>query len=157
MFDRLLRGQGATRAAAAMVGVTALAVTLVGCGAATASPTAAPSSSAPTTDPGAVTVLVSKPMGSGMDALGGGQLEVLGTCLGAGGTVVVWPVGTKVTSTNPLKISIPNLGSFSLGDTVRIGGGGVPRPSPSEPWIVGGVEVPESCTDQGVFLAADQN
>ena len=45
---------------------------------------------------GEVTVLVSERTGSGEQALGGGQLEVVGGCLGASGSVIVWPHGTEI-------------------------------------------------------------
>ncbi len=44
---------------------------------------------------GDVTVLVSERPSGGMDTLGGGRPEVLGGCLGAGGSVIVWLHGTK--------------------------------------------------------------
>jgi hypothetical protein len=53
---------------------------------------------------GDVTVLVSERMGAGMDALGGGRLEVVGGCLGASGSVIVWPHGTEVVDEEPLRI-----------------------------------------------------
>ena len=72
---------------------------------------------------GDVTVLVAAPAVDGMDALGGGRLEVVGGCLGASGSVIVWPHGTEVVAEDPLTISIPDVGTYRLGDDVRIGGG----------------------------------
>lgn len=53
---------------------------------------------------GDVTVLVSEHSSAGMDALGGGRLEVIGGCLGASGSVIVWPYGTEVGDEDPLQI-----------------------------------------------------
>ena len=106
---------------------------------------------------GDVSVLVSERATSGMDALGGGRLEVVGGCLGADGTVIVWPHGTKVVNEDPLTIDIPDNGSFSLGDQVQVGGGYVLEHSsdrrPAGPFEVAGVTVPSSCAEHDVFLA----
>ena len=107
-------------------------------------------------DAGGVWVLTSERPSGGMDALGGGLLEVVDGCLGAGGAVIVWPYGTRVLSNDPLTLEIPDNGTFVLGEAVEVGGGYVweqesgPRP---DPLIVGGVEVPASCAESNVFLA----
>lgn len=92
-----------------------------------------------------------------MDALGGCRLEVVGGYLGAGGTVIVWPHGTKAVTENPLTIEIPDNGIFTLGEEVRVGGGYVLEHSPGEsaadPFDVAGVTVPSSCSYHDVFLA----
>ncbi|MEE6274456.1 hypothetical protein V2J56_13990 [Georgenia sp. MJ206] len=107
---------------------------------------------------GDVTVLVSEPLGYGMDALLVGRLEVVGGCLGAGGSVVVWPEGTQVVNEDPVTISIPGEGTFTVGDDVEVGGGYVHEPgagtSGSGPSEVGGVGVPAACAAYGVFLAS---
>ena len=106
---------------------------------------------------GEVSVLVSERATSGMDALGGGRLDVVGGCLGAGGTVIVWPHGTKVVNEDPLTIEIPDNGTFTLGEEVRVGGGYVLEHSPGEgaadSFEVAGVTVPSSCSEHDVFLA----
>lgn len=106
---------------------------------------------------GDVSVLVSERPKSGMDALGGGQLEIVGGCLGAGGTVIVWPYGTKVVEEEPLTIDIPDNGTFTLGDDVHVGGGYVVEHSSGErvadPLEVAGVTVPDNCAEHDVFLA----
>ncbi|HYO18103.1 MAG TPA: hypothetical protein VES02_05480 [Dermatophilaceae bacterium] len=106
---------------------------------------------------GEVSVLVSERATSGMDALGGGRLEVVGGCLGAGGTVIVWPHGTKVVNKDPLTIEIPDNGTFTLGEEVRVGGGYVLEHSSGEsaadPVEVAGVTVPIPCSEHDVFLA----
>lgn len=106
---------------------------------------------------GTSTVLVSKRMGFGMEALGGGRLEVVGGCLGASGVVIVWPHGTRVVSESPLAISVPEYGTFALGDQVRVGGGFVLEHSSdtveSGPYEVGGVTVPAKCAEHDIFLA----
>lgn len=105
---------------------------------------------------GGVIVLVSEPTRGGMDALGGGRLEVLGDCLGADGSVIVWPHGTEVVEDEPLTIDIPGSGTFTLGDEVRVAGGHVAEhPSGDAPGDVqaGGVTVPASCAEHDIFLA----
>jgi hypothetical protein len=106
---------------------------------------------------GDVSVLVSERATSGMDALGGGQLEVVGGCLGADGTVIVWPPGTEVVNEDPLTIDIPDSGTFTLGDRVQVGGGYVLEHSSdgpaAGPFEVAGVTVPSSCAEHDVFLA----
>jgi hypothetical protein len=107
---------------------------------------------------GDVTVLVAAPAMDGMDALGGGRLEVVGGCLGASGSVVVWPYGTEVVSEEPLTISIPDIGTYRLGDDVRVGGGYVLEHTGSDvppgPYDAGGVTVPAACAAYDVFLAS---
>jgi hypothetical protein len=106
---------------------------------------------------GDTTVLVSEFPRSGMDALGGGRLEVVGGCLGASGTVIVWPYRTRVVSEDPLTISIPDRGTFALGDDVEIGGGYVLEHTSTAvepgPYEVGGVTVPAECAENDIFLA----
>lgn len=106
---------------------------------------------------GGATVLVSERTGSGMDALGGGRLEVVGGCLGTDGYVIVWPHGTEVVQENPLTIRIPDTGQFALGDTVQVGGGFVLEHSSQTvapgPFEVAGVAVPTECAAHDIFLA----
>jgi len=106
---------------------------------------------------GAVTVLVSEPTDSGMGALGGGRIEVVGGCLGASGSVIVWPNGTAVVKDDPLTIDIPDHGTFELGDDIEIGGGFVLEHSSDdvEPggYEAGGVTVPAECAKHDIFLA----
>jgi len=106
---------------------------------------------------GDVTVLVSERAEAGMDALGGGTLEVVGGCLGASGSVIVWPHGTEVVQDDPLTIDIPDYGTVALGDEVQVGGGYVLEHSSDqvEPgdYSVGGVTVPAECARHDIFLA----
>ena len=106
---------------------------------------------------GDVTVLVSERTGGGMDALGGGRLEVVGGCLGAGGYVIVWPHGTEVVDDHPLTIEVPGHGTYDLGDEVEVGGGFVLEHSSRDrelgPFDVAGVTVPAGCAAHDVFLA----
>jgi hypothetical protein len=106
---------------------------------------------------GDVTVLVSEFPSGGMDAQGGGRLEVLGGCLGASGSVIVWPHGTKVVGDDPLTIEVPDNGTFGLGDEVQLGGGWVLEHSSDNvepgPYEVGGVTVPAECAEHDIFLA----
>jgi hypothetical protein len=106
---------------------------------------------------GDVTVLVSERAVAGMDALGGGNLEVVGGCVGASGSVIVWPHGTEVVQDDPLTIDIPDYGTFALGDEVQVAGGYVLEHSSDnvEPgdYQVGGVSVPAECAKHDIFLA----
>jgi hypothetical protein len=106
---------------------------------------------------GDVTVLVSERPSYGMEARGGGRLEVVGGCLGASGSVIVWPHGTKVVDEEPLRIEVPGYGVFSLGDEVWVGGGYVLEHSSDEidpgPYEVAGVTVPAECAEHDIFLA----
>lgn len=107
---------------------------------------------------GGVTVLVSERTPYAMDALGGGRLEILGGCLGASGSVIVWPYGTEVVKNEPLTIDIPTYGTFALGDRVRIGGGYVLEHSSHDvergEYQAGGVTVPADCAKHDIFLAS---
>jgi hypothetical protein len=107
---------------------------------------------------GDVSVLVSERTGGGMDALGGGRLEVVGGCLGASGSVIVWPHGTKVLDEDPLTIEIPEYGTFTVGDDVQVGGGYVLEHSSTKvgagPYDVAGISVPAECAAHDIFLAA---
>lgn len=106
---------------------------------------------------GDVTVLVSEPLEAGMDALGGGRVEVVGGCLGADGSVIVWPPGTEVIEDDPLRVDVPGSGTIGLGDDVELGGGYVLEHSSDEvepgPYEVAGITVPAECAEHDVFLA----
>lgn len=103
-------------------------------------------------------VLVGEEMEFSMAALGGGEVQLVGGCLGAAGNVVVWPHGTRVMDREPLTIDVPGLGRVEVGQNVRLGGGFVVEHSePGEvpdPLRVAGVTVPKSCAKHDVFLAA---
>jgi hypothetical protein len=92
-----------------------------------------------------------------MDGLGGGTLAVVGGCLGASGSVIVWPHGTEVVQDDPVTVEIPDYGTFALGDEVQVAGGYVLEHSSDhvEPgdYAVGGVTVPAECARHDVFLA----
>ena len=101
---------------------------------------------------GDVTVLVSAPPDAGMDALGGGTVEVVDGCLGANGSVIIWPHGTRVVSEDPLQVDVPELGKVGLGDTVELGGGFVFEPeAPGQTYD--SELVPRACAGRPVFLA----
>jgi hypothetical protein len=106
---------------------------------------------------GGVNVLVAERADAGMDALGGGTLEVVGGCLGASGSVIVWPHGTEVGQDDPLTIDVPGYGRFTLGDEVQVGGGYVLEHSSDnvEPggYPVAGFTVPAECAKHDIFLA----
>jgi hypothetical protein len=106
---------------------------------------------------GDVTILVSERAEAGMDALGGGRIEVVGGCLGADGSVIVWPHGTDVIEEDPLRIEVPGYGTFGLGDQVQVAGGYVLEHSSDEltpgPFEVAGVTVPAQCAEHDIFLA----
>lgn len=104
-----------------------------------------------------MTVLVGERANGGMAAQGGGRLEVLDGCLGASGTVIVWPFGTQIVDDDPITIEIPENGTFALGDDVTVGGGYVLEHSSTDreagPFQVAGVTVPKACADHDIFLA----
>lgn len=106
---------------------------------------------------GGVTVLVSEPSDAGMEALGGGRLEILGGCLGASGSVIVWPHGTDVVDEEPLTIAIPGYGRFALGDKVRVAGGYALEHSSDDAehgsYQAGGATVPAGCERHDIFVA----
>ena len=106
------------------------------------------------------TVLVGERSTSGMDALGGGTLEVVGGCLGADGYVIVWPYGTAVVDEDPLTVDVPDLGRVVIGEEFRVGGGFVldhsdaTTPRSPGPYQAGGITVPAECAAYDVFLAS---
>lgn len=106
---------------------------------------------------GEAAVLVSEFAESGMDALGGGRIEVVGGCLGASGSVIVWPHGTEVVHEDPLTIDIPGYGTFALGDDIEMAGGYVLEHSSEESqpgaYEVAGITIPDECARHDVFLA----
>lgn len=111
-------------------------------------------------DAGGVKVLVAGYQSGGSDALGGGTLEVVGDCLGAGGDVYVFPQGTKVVDEDPLTVDIPGFGEVSLGEEFDVGGGWEVEHSSDDvepgPMEIGGVTVPAVCAKYDIFLSAPQ-
>ena len=105
-----------------------------------------------------ITVLVGQRSSSGMDALGGGILEVVGGCLGASGYVIVWPHGTDVVDEDPLTVDVPDVGRVALGEEFQVGGGFVLERSSTTrspgPYRAGGVVVPAECAAYDVFVAS---
>ncbi|OMQ14576.1 hypothetical protein A7K94_0215660 [Modestobacter sp. VKM Ac-2676] len=135
-----------TACAAAAVTTTAL---LAACG----DPAAGDPSTGRQATAGEVVVLVSAPQDAGMDALGGGTVEVVGNCLGADGTVVIWPHGTEVVTEDPLVVDVPEIGRVALGDVVELTGGFVFEPSSGPAGADPDPRVPPECTGHPVFLA----
>jgi hypothetical protein len=125
------------------VALACVVATLSGCGGARA------------VDGGDATVLIAERTGGGTDALLEGTLAVVDGCLGIKDgttyidTVVVWPHGTEVTSTDPTTIEIPDIGDIAVGDKVAVGGG-VHRSSTGR---VGGLVVPPYCDSNEIWLA----
>ena len=101
---------------------------------------------------GDVTVLVGERSGEGMTALLQGRLAIIDGCLGLESQdvdavhVVVWPHGTEVVDEDPLTISIPNDGEYSVGDELEVGGGESPLDEP------GGIDVEAECPDAAIWL-----
>ena len=92
---------------------------------------------------GGFQVLVGHDDGSDMAGVGlYGEVTIVGTCLGVGDAVVVWPPGTEVTSDDPLVVDVPGLGTVGVGD--RVEGGALER-DPEDP--PDGLDVPEGCRD----------
>ncbi|WP_404349330.1 hypothetical protein LG324_15410 [Phycicoccus jejuensis] len=106
-------------------------------------------------DAGGTTVLVGERTDSGGDALLSGRLTDVGGCLGVGGTVVVWPAGTSVTTGGPATVHVPGRPSAALGDPVDVGGGVALEPGERRSdHEVAGVVVPAACAEKGVWVAA---
>lgn len=101
-------------------------------------------------DPGVVpgVHVMTFPGTTGMQALGGGTLEVAGGCLTLGGagrtTQVLWPHGYAFVGRDGRELLIDPIGDEvgALGDHLSVGGGWV-HLSPAEDLVVGGI--PESC------------
>jgi hypothetical protein len=105
---------------------------------------------------GDVTVLVGERSQEGMEALLSGRLAVLDGCLGleseeaAASYVVIWPHGTEVVGEDPVSISVPDDGEYSVGDRLQVGGG--ETASSGRP---GGVDVEAACPGAEVWLGHD--
>lgn len=103
---------------------------------------------------GDVMVLVGERSQEGMEALLSGRLAVLDGCLGLEtedevvSYVVVWPHGTEVVDEDPVSISVPDDGEYSVGDRLQVGGG---ETAPSG--RPGGVDVEAECPGAAVWLA----
>jgi len=139
------------------VSAAALFLPLVGCGQA-AGPDASDVTEVSTGNTArTVEVLVAAPAAGGMEALGGGELQNVGGCLGADGSVIVWPHGTQVLEQDPLLVDIPGYGSFGIGGRVRVGGGYVLEHSSDDvepgPFEIAGSIVPASCARFDIFVA----
>lgn len=117
-------------------------------------------SSGEVVEAGGAKVLIAGSQSGGSDALGGGTLEVVGGCLGADGSVYVFPEGTEVVDEGPLTIDIPGAGEVSLGEDFEVGGGWEVEHSSDdmEPGAieVGGVTVPAECAEHDIFLSAPE-
>lgn len=74
-------------------------------------------------DGGKVKVLVNAEPGDGPIAgVGwGGRVELVGGCLGFGGSTIVWPYGTEIVSDDPLVVDVPGEGKVTIGDQVMGG------------------------------------
>jgi len=102
---------------------------------------------------GDVSVLIGEDTGSGKDALLSGELTVIDGCLGISQYVVIWPHDTEVTDDDPLTIEVPDIGTFTLGDTIELAGGEAsPNFDTSE---LDGVTVPDDCVESATWLASD--
>lgn len=75
----------------------------------------------------------------------GGSVTLAGDCLGINQMAVIWPHGTTVVDTDPLTITVPGVGSLSVGDHVSGGGADF-----SFDHLPDGIdEVPSGCTTSG--------
>ena len=71
---------------------------------------------------GSVVLVGAKGDGENMAGIGfGGEVSMVGECLGISGTTVFWPYGTKVVDDDPLTIDVPGLGRIGVGDQVSGG------------------------------------
>ena len=101
-----------------------------------------------------VHLLVAPKADSGDAALLEGELTVLGGCVGVADMVVIWPHGTKSLDGQDLRIEVPDLGTFALGDPVSIGGGVAVEPPAHAEVEVSGVTVPAPCAEHIVWMSA---
>lgn len=72
---------------------------------------------------GGETVLLLKAGEGGRDAIVTGPLTLVGTCVGIGDHVALWPQGTKIVDEFPLVLSVPGLGEVRAGETLAGAGG----------------------------------
>lgn len=94
-------------------------------------------------DSGGFQVLVGHDDGSDRAGVGYyGAVTIVGTCLGIGDAVVVWPPGTEVESDEPLVVNVPGLGQVGVGDRIE---GGADVHDPEDP--PDGLKIPEGCRD----------
>lgn len=80
----------------------------------------------------------------------GGEVTLVGNCLGIETTTVIWPYGTEVVSDDPLTIDVPGLGRVTIGDHVEGGADDYVDQLPS------GIDaLPSGCFDErlAVFYA----
>lgn len=64
--------------------------------------------------------------GDGDNAAGvgfGGNVTMVGACLGIEASTVIWPHGTSIVSEHPLVVDVTGLGEIRVGD--QVSGGGV--------------------------------
>ena len=101
-----------------------------------------------------VKLLVAPRADSGDDALLKGELTVLGGCVGVADTVVIWPHGTTALDGQELRITVPDLGTFALGDEVAIGGGMAQEPPARRGVEVAGVSVPAACAEHLIWMSS---
>lgn len=106
-------------------------------------------------------VLVAERTRSAMHAFSSGELAMVGGCLGIVDNVVIWPNGTHVVDEEPLRIEVPGLGEYGVGDVIETGGGWVSEPSSAqaapESLVARGVPVPEECAAHPVFVMAPED
>src|SRR5215218_5609413 len=92
-----------------------------------------------------VKLLVAPKADGGDDALLEGGLSVLDGCVGVADTVVIWPYGTSKLDGGELRIRVPQLGTFALGEKVSIGGGAPVEPAAHDDVVIAGLTVPADC------------
>lgn len=83
----------------------------------------------------------------------GGTVTMSGHCLGIDGATVIWPHGTKISSSHPLIADVPGIGLVRVGDVVS-GGGGEPGPLGALP---SGIDaIPSGCpVNRAVYFSAN--
>ena len=52
----------------------------------------------------------------------GGEVQLVGNCLGLGPNTILWPHGTEVVDDDPLTVQVPGYGRVALGDHIAGGG-----------------------------------
>lgn len=93
------------------------------------------------------TVLIGTDDGDNMAGVGlGGEVALVGDCLGLDEALIIWPPWTEVTAAEPLTISVPGLGAVKVGDRIEGGGQEYDISHPPD-----GLKIPAGCPSDLLF------
>lgn len=79
----------------------------------------------------------------------GGQVSLVGACVGIDQVTVIWPHGTEILDEDPVRIEVPGLGQVKVGD--RVDGGGDILADDHRP--TGIDEIPSDCSTSEEIIA----